>query len=448
MIAAFFIGTTSAAWNGKVLDIAARNGEFISRVNVSGIEVATVLAASRIESGCNPPQVATGDANTPAIGALPANTLRVGEALDLNLVLDPANGGEEINFKSGFDAGLADCTLVTSVSGNKVDIQIKGESCDWVIHKILVKGGSTGVASYTFTGFCTSVSGMTTSGANNPDVSNYAIVFKEIDSGGVGDPIITTFDGVQYRVDVRGTFLNTHWHNGQHKITSCFYSPKTPAIFTRAISYRCGTTNMVAHLAKSSLENWQTDMTSPVKYNVYYFDDQAGTLLNNTGDFGKFSVPPGEYSTATESQCPLDSGKVSLTVTASRNKWQHEAGMVLLNSKIRLIQDEQGRVADVNGGLSQSITGFLTDAAQVETKYGWSTDETARFISGPNTNGETCAQEGLKFTMDHNEFLRSNCGAASWAVKDQENVFNSLARLPGNDVYVQSCELQEYIPVY
>eukprot|EP00471_Norrisiella_sphaerica_P002675 CAMPEP_0184493244 /NCGR_PEP_ID=MMETSP0113_2-20130426/25493_1 /TAXON_ID=91329 /ORGANISM="Norrisiella sphaerica, Strain BC52" /LENGTH=189 /DNA_ID=CAMNT_0026878445 /DNA_START=60 /DNA_END=629 /DNA_ORIENTATION=- len=189
-------------------------------------------------------------------------------------------------------------------------------------------------------------------------------------------------------------------------------------------------------------------MTAPVKYNVYYFDDQAGTLLNNTGDFGKLSVPPGEYTTGTESRCPLDSGKVSLTVTASRNSWQNEAGMVLLNSKIRLIEDEKGAVADVNGGLSQSITGFITDASQVESDYGWSTDENARFYSGPNTNGETCAAEGLKFTMDHNEFLESNCGAISWAVKDDENVFNSLAGLPGNDAYVQSCELQEYIPVY
>jgi len=205
---------------------------------------------------------------------------------------------------------------------------------------------------------------------------------------------------------------------------------------------------MVAHLAKSTLDNWQTDdLSTPVKYNVYYFDDEAGTLLNNTGDFGKSAAPPGEYARATQSKCPLDIGKVQLTVYATRNKWQHEAGMALLNSKIRLIQEE-GKVPNVNGGLSQYITSFLTNAAQVETKYGWSTDENARFFAGPNTNGEACSQEGIKFTGNHNEFLSSNCGAASWAIKDQENVFNRLARLPGSDVSVQSCELQEYIPVY
>mmetsp|Transcript_14964 Transcript_14964/g.20971 ORF Transcript_14964/g.20971 Transcript_14964/m.20971 type:complete len:312 (+) Transcript_14964:958-1893(+) len=311
---------------------------------------------------------------------------------------------------------------------------------------MLVKGGPNNYASYTYTKYCSTVEGtpVITGGRNYP-VRKYVIGFKKFGSDVIGDPIITTFDGVQYRVDIAGSFVNTRWHDNQHQITSCFYSPKEPAVFTRAMSYKCGKTTMVAHLSQFSLENWQTDLT-PVKFNVYYFDESEARLLNNTGDFGNLSVVPGEYTAPIESRCPLDTAQVSLTVSTGRNNWQNEKGMVLLNSRIRLLENEDGEVADVHGGLSQSITGFITDPSKVETAFGWTTDENARFYSGPNTRGEICAKEGMKYTMDHNAFLESNCGATSWAVQDQVNVFNRLARIPG--AYVQSCELQDYIHVY
>jgi len=249
------------------------------------------------------------------------------------------------------------------------------------------------------------------------------------DSGMNGDPMITTFGGNTFQTKSTGEYLNSHWGEndpqwGRNKITSCVQPALGRHSYTKAVSYKCKHTTMIAHLSKTTLDTWQSQKDSTT-FNVYYFDHASGKFLNDTGDFMGEAPKPAEYHRTNYFSCPEDS-KVQLQVGVARTHFQpkktHYAPMMQM--KLSLKPSSRGDYPKVYGGLSQ--TPVYSDNFKAGV-----------FLSGPNVhNNVHCSADGLSFE----DAMNSNpCGPESWMINPKHSIFSKLAKHKG-EAYIERCE--------
>mmetsp|Transcript_10775 Transcript_10775/g.14983 ORF Transcript_10775/g.14983 Transcript_10775/m.14983 type:complete len:203 (+) Transcript_10775:791-1399(+) len=196
------------------------------------------------------------------------------------------------------------------------------------------------------------------------------------------------------------------------------------------------------HLAKSTLDNWKREgLSQQAKMNVYYFNRETHQLLQGTGDFGSFAPTSGEYTDTVSAVCPLDKAKVALKAFPHKSKWQWEKGMAMLNAEIVLIPGQDGKLPEVEGGLSQSLSGNYTGPAMTDGGSSRSAESDAKFFfPGPNTNGKVCDERGIKFVQAL--IQDDDCGIRSWSLAKEDNIFNILAE-GNNEAHVLACNLGE-----